>query len=73
MRMALTEISPEDMAREPGDGWRSIESLLGEATNALRDTLVAIGHENLPEVPGGFEAALRAGVREQSWTKPSPT
>ena len=55
MRMALTEISPEDMAREPGDGWRSIESLLGEATNALRDTLVAIGHENLPEVPGGFE------------------
>ena len=56
MRMALTEISPEDMTREPGDGWRSIESLLGEATNALRDTLVAIGHENLPEVPGGFEA-----------------
>jgi hypothetical protein len=56
MRAALAGISPEEMTREPGEGWRSIESLLGEATMAMRDALVAIGHEDLPEVPGGFEA-----------------
>jgi hypothetical protein len=56
MRAALAGINPEEMTREPGDGWRCIESLLGEATMAMREALVAIGHEDLPEVPGGFEA-----------------
>jgi hypothetical protein len=56
MRAAVAGIRPEDMAREPGAGWRSIEALLGEATMALRDALLGIGHEDLPEVPGGFEA-----------------
>jgi hypothetical protein len=56
MHAALAGIGPRAMVREPGDGWRSMESLLGEATIALRETLVAIGHEDLPDVPGGFEA-----------------
>ena len=56
MRAALAGLSPEEMNREPGDGWRTVESLLGEATMAMRDALIAIGHEDLPEVPGGFEA-----------------
>ena len=56
MRGALAGISPDDMAREPGPEWRSLESILGEATMALRDTLLAIGQDNLPEVPDGFEA-----------------
>jgi hypothetical protein len=55
IQMALTEIDPEEMILDPGDGLRSLESLLGEATIALRDALVAIGHEELPEIPGGFE------------------
>jgi hypothetical protein len=56
MRGALAGISPDDMAREPGPEWRSLESILGEATMALRDTLLAIGHEDLPDVPAGFQA-----------------
>jgi hypothetical protein len=56
MRAALAGLGPEDMAREPGPEWRSVESLLGEATMALRETLVAIGHADLPHVPPGFEA-----------------
>jgi hypothetical protein len=49
-------IHAEEMGREPGDGWRSIESLLGEATMAMRDTLLATGHEDMPDVPDGFQA-----------------
>jgi hypothetical protein len=56
MRAALAGLGPEDMAREPGPEWRSVESLLGEATMALRDTLLAIGHQDLPDVPAGFQA-----------------
>ncbi len=56
MRMALAEFDPEEMAHEPEIGLRSIETLLGEATIALRDTLTIIEHEDLPEVPRGFEA-----------------
>jgi hypothetical protein len=56
MRAALAGLGPEDMAREPGPEWRSVESLLGEATMALRDTLLAIGHQDLPDVPVGFQA-----------------
>lgn len=56
MRAALAGLSLEEMTREPGDVWRNIESLLGEATMAMRDALLAIGHEDLPEVPVGFEA-----------------
>jgi hypothetical protein len=56
MRRALAGIGPEDMAREPSPEWRSLESVLGEATIALRDTLLAVGQDNLPEVPDGFEA-----------------
>jgi hypothetical protein len=44
------------MAREPGPEWKSLESVLGEATMALRDTLLAVGQGNLPLVPEGFEA-----------------
>ncbi|MHC5537259.1 hypothetical protein ACYOEI_03365 [Singulisphaera rosea] len=56
MRSAVAGICAKEMDREPGNGWRSIESLLGEATMALRETLVTIRHEDLPEVPDGFEA-----------------
>src|ERR1700722_15352441 len=55
MKAALVGIGPEDLAREPGHEWRSLESILGEATMALRDTLLAVGQENIPEVPDGFE------------------
>ena len=57
MRAALAGLGPEDMVREPGSEWRSVESLLGKATMALRDSLVAIGHADLPDVPEGFLAS----------------
>jgi len=56
MRAALAGLGPEDVAREPGPEWRSVESVLGEATMGLRDTLLAIGHADLPDVPEGFQA-----------------
>jgi hypothetical protein len=56
MNRALAGIGPRDMAREPGPEWKSLESVLGEATMALRDTLLALGQDNLPLVPEGFEA-----------------
>ncbi len=54
IKAALADIKPEEMSYEAGT--RSIESLLGEAAVALREVLIVIGHEDLPEVPGGFEA-----------------
>jgi hypothetical protein len=56
MRAALRGIGPEELARELGPGWRSMESVLGEATMVLRDTLLAASEDDVPEVPGGFEA-----------------
>jgi hypothetical protein len=56
MGAALAGIGFKDMVHDPGPNLRNLESLLGEATMALRDTLVAIGREDLPEVPDGFEA-----------------
>jgi hypothetical protein len=56
MGAALAGIGLKDMVRDPGPNLRNLESLLGEATMALRDTLLAIGREDLPEVPEGFEA-----------------
>jgi hypothetical protein len=56
MKGALAGIGPADMVRDPGPNLRNLESRLGEATMALRDTLLAIGREDLPEVPEGFEA-----------------
>jgi hypothetical protein len=56
MGAALAGIGLKDMVRDPGLNLRNLDSLLGEATMALRDTLLAIGREDLPEVPDGFEA-----------------
>ena len=56
MRAALEGIGPEDLARAPGHEWRSLESVLGDATIALRGTLRAAGQDSLPGVPDGFEA-----------------
>ncbi len=54
MQLALTEIDSEELAREPGEGMRSIESLLGEATIALREGIEVVGREIPPEIPDGF-------------------
>ena len=56
MKLALVDIDPEEMALETGPGSRSLESVLGEATMALRETLISVCAERLPEVPDGFEA-----------------
>ena len=56
MSAALLGVGDEELAREVGPGRRSMESVLGEATMALRETLLAAGEDDLPEVPGGFEA-----------------
>ncbi len=57
MKAALSGIGPKDMSREPGAEWRSLESVLGEATMVLRNALQAVvGQDDMPELPDGFEA-----------------
>jgi hypothetical protein len=56
MGAALAGIGLKDFVRDPGANLRNLDSLLGEATMVLRDTLLAIGREDLPEVPDGIEA-----------------
>jgi hypothetical protein len=56
MEAALAGTDPEDMEREPGPEWRSIDFILGEATMVLREALLAIGDAGVPDVPENFEA-----------------